>query len=152
MRRTVDAYMALPYTIELTPDDGSFFVKVKELEGCMSVGESSTDALAMIEDAMREWLAAAIEDGIEIPLPEAMQADRFSGKFPLRLPKSLHRKLAENAERDGVSLNQYLVMLLSERNAVAEVRRLLADPAAKSGRPHAGKNHVSRSLTTRESS
>ena len=123
MKKTVEEYMALPYTIEITPDDGSFFVKVRELEGCMSVGETKTDALAMIEDAMREWLAVAIEDGIDIPLPESMQADRYSGKFPLRLPKSLHRKLAKNAEKDSVSLNQYIVMLLSERNAIREVKK-----------------------------
>lgn len=33
MTKTVEEYMTLPYTIEITPDDGSFFVKVKELEG-----------------------------------------------------------------------------------------------------------------------
>jgi antitoxin HicB len=69
MKKTVEECLALPYTIEITPDDGSFFVKVKELEGCMSVGETRTDALAMIEDAMQEWFSAAIKDGIEIPLP-----------------------------------------------------------------------------------
>lgn len=132
--RTVDEFMNLPYTVELTPDDGSFFVKIKELDGCMTVGETMADALAMIEDAKRAWLAAALEDGIEIPLPEAMQTDRYSGKFPLRLPKSLHRKLAESAERDGVSLNQYLVTLLSERNALHEVKKLLGrDAGEKAG-------------------
>lgn len=128
--RTVDEYMSLPYTIELTPDDGSFFVKVKELDGCMSVGETKVEALAMIDDAMREWLTAALEDGIGIPLPEAMQADRYSGKFALRLPKSQHRQLAEAAERDGVSLNQYIVALLAERNSLVEVKRFLSQQAS----------------------
>lgn len=127
MKRTVDEYIALPYTIEITPDDGSFFVKVKELEGCMSVGESKADALIMIEDAMREWLSVALEDDMEIPLPEALQAGRYNGKFPLRLPKSLHRKLAEWAEQDNVSLNQYLVMLLSEKHSINQVKKMLAD-------------------------
>ena len=123
--KTVDDYMNLPYTVELTPDDGSFFVKVRELDGCMSVGATRTEAMAMIDDAMRAWLTVAIEDGLDIPLPDAMQSGRYSGKFPLRLPKSLHRKLAETAESDGVSLNQYLVALLSERNALHEIRQLL---------------------------
>lgn len=127
MKKTVEEYMTLPYTIEITPDDGSYFVKVKELEGCMTVGDAPADALTMIEDAMREWLAVAIEDGIEIPLPESMQAERYSGKFPLRLPKSLHRKLAEGAEQDGVSLNTYLVMLLSEKHSLHQVKLLLAE-------------------------
>lgn len=127
--RTVDDYMNLPYTVELTPDDGSYFVKVRELDGCMSVGATRAEALAMIDDAMRAWLAVAIEDGLDIPLPDAIQAGRYSGKFPLRLPKSLHRKLAETAESDGVSLNQYLVALLAERNALHEIRQLLGHVA-----------------------
>lgn len=139
MTKTVEEYMALPYTIEITPDDGSFFVKVKELDGCMSVAETKADALAMIEDAMQEWLVVAIEDGIEIPLPEAQQEDRYSGKFPLRLPKSLHRKLAQGAEKDRVSLNQYLVMLLSEKHSHHQFKKL-----ERAGSEH-GKLLVSRS-------
>jgi len=123
--KPVEELMKLPYTAEITADDGSYFAKIKELEGCMTVGETMAEALAMIEDAKLAWLTAAVEDGIEIPLPESMQAERYSGKFALRLPKSLHRQLAESAERDGVSLNQYLVTLLAERNALAEVKRLL---------------------------
>ncbi len=127
--RAVDELMKLPYTVEITPDDGSYFAKVKELEGCMTVGETMAEALAMIEDAKHAWLTAAVEDGIEVPLPESLQAERYSGKFALRLPKSLHRQLAGGAERDGVSLNQYLVTLLAERNALAEIKRHLTQQA-----------------------
>ncbi len=88
MEKTVEDYMKLPYAIEITPDDGSYFVKVKELEGCMTVGESRPEALEMIDDAMRGWLEIALEDGLEIPLPEALREDKYSGKFALRLPKS----------------------------------------------------------------
>ena len=126
MKKTVEEYLALPYTIELTADDGSYFIKVKELDGCMSVGSSKIDALAMIEDAMREWLVVAVEQGIDIPLPEDLQEDRYSGKFPLRMPKSLHRRLSLAAELDKVSLNQYLVMLLSETHALHQVKKILA--------------------------
>jgi predicted RNase H-like HicB family nuclease len=123
--KPVDDLMKLPYTVEITLDDGGYFAKIKELEGCMTVGDTTAAALAMIEDAKQARLTAAVEDGIEIPLPESMQAERYSGKFALRLPKSLHRQLAESAERDGVSLNQYLVTLLAERNALAAVKRQL---------------------------
>ena len=126
--KTIDDLMKLPYTVELTPDNGSFFAKVKELEGCMTIGESMAEALEMIEDAKQAWLTAAVEEGIEIPLPGSMQEERFSGKFALRLPKSLHCRLAESAEREGISLNQYIVTLLAERNALSEVRKLLTQP------------------------
>jgi predicted RNase H-like HicB family nuclease len=125
--KSVEELMKLPYTVEITPDDGSYFAKIKELEGCMTVGDTMAEALAMIEDAKLAWLTAAVEDGIEIPLPESMQTERYSGKFALRLPKSLHHQLAEGAVRDGVSLNQYLVTLLAERNPLADVKRLLAE-------------------------
>ncbi|MCI6085463.1 MAG: type II toxin-antitoxin system HicB family antitoxin [Selenomonas sp.] len=34
------------------------------------------------------------------------------------MPKSLHKKLAERAKREGISLNQYCVYLLSEHHAL----------------------------------
>lgn len=124
MKKTIEEYMSLPYTIEITPDEGSFFVKVKELEGCMSVGDTKAEALEMIDDAMLGWLTVALEDRLEIPLPESMQKERYSGKFPLRLPLSLHKKLAENAIKERTSLNQYLVMLLSEANTISHIKKL----------------------------
>lgn len=37
----------------------------------------------------------------------------YSGRLLLRMPKTLHQRLAEAAEKEGVSLNQYIVFLLS---------------------------------------
>ena len=125
MKKIVEDYMKLPYTIEITPDSGSYFIKVKELEGCMTVGETKVEALDMIEDAKRAWFEAVLEDGGEIPLPDEMREEKYSGKFALRLPKSQHKKLAEAAQRDGVSLNQYIVTLLAENNSFQAVRELL---------------------------
>jgi predicted RNase H-like HicB family nuclease len=63
-------YMALPYTIQLTPDvDGYWFAEIPLLDGCMTNGESQTDALAMIEDAKQAWLTTALELGMAIPEP-----------------------------------------------------------------------------------
>ncbi|ABA88046.1 antitoxin, HicB family [Syntrophotalea carbinolica DSM 2380] len=125
--KTVEEYMSLPYATTIIPDDGSYFVKVNEFEGCISVGETKAEALEMIEDAMREWLATAIEDGLDIPLPEALRETSYSGKFPLRMPKSMHGKLAMAAEREGVSLNQHIVALLAERQAIWQVGILVQD-------------------------
>lgn len=43
----------------------------------------------------------------------------YSGEVQLTMPKSLHFKLAEAAAREGVDLNQYLVTILSEQNALS---------------------------------
>ncbi|MCD5406261.1 MAG: toxin-antitoxin system HicB family antitoxin [Desulfotomaculum sp.] len=41
------------------------------------------------------------------------QQPAFSGKFTLRIPKSLHGILAKQAEQEDISLNQYLLSLIS---------------------------------------
>ena len=64
MSKTIDYYMELPYTIELTPDlEEGWFVTIKELPGCMSQGETAEEALEMIQDAMRGWIEVELEDG-----------------------------------------------------------------------------------------
>ena len=46
-------------------------------------------------------------------IPEPISDDDFSGKFTLRLPKSLHKLLSIQAEKEGISLNQYALYKLS---------------------------------------
>ena len=53
-----------------------------------------------------------LEDGLEIPLPHEA-VERYSGRFVLRIPRSLHRQLAHASKRNGTSLNQYVMHLLS---------------------------------------
>jgi len=44
-----------------------------------------------------------------------MQAnsEQYNGKISLRIPKSLHRELVEEAAKEGVSLNQYALYRLA---------------------------------------
>lgn len=87
-----------------------------DLPGCITCEETAEAAVANAIDAKKEWLSAAIEDGIDIPCPDS--SDNYSGQFKLRLPKSLHKQLAEDAKRDGISMNQYCVYLLAQNNAL----------------------------------
>lgn len=113
-------YMGLPYTIKITPEEvEGYFVEIEEFEGCMSQGETIEEVLENIKEAQEGWLEVAIEEGLEIPLPKVME--EYSGKFVLRVPKSLHRKLSNLAEEESVSLNQMIVSLLSERFALRRV-------------------------------
>jgi antitoxin HicB len=66
----------------------------------------------MIADAMRVWIEAALETGQDIPEPRP--AEKYSGKFIVRLPRSLHRELVETAEREGVSLNMFVSTVLGK--------------------------------------
>lgn len=105
-------YLALPYKYELRQNaDGSWFARVVELPGCMTEGDTEKEALRMLHDAMRDWLAVALEKGRRIPQPTA--DSRYSGRLLVRMPKTLHRQLAERAEAEGASLNQLVVSALS---------------------------------------
>ncbi|MCK4761427.1 MAG: type II toxin-antitoxin system HicB family antitoxin [Candidatus Aminicenantes bacterium] len=118
-KKDIDYYMNLPYKIVIQKDPhGGFFAKVEELEGCMTQGEIYDETSRNIVEAMELWLESSLEMGIDIPEPDVVS--RYSGKFILRLPKSLHRKLAEKAKKENVSLNQYAVHLLSERNVLRQ--------------------------------
>ncbi|MQL53672.1 toxin-antitoxin system HicB family antitoxin [Desulfofundulus thermobenzoicus] len=99
---------------KLSPEDGGgWLAEIPELPGCMSDGETPQEALANIEDAKRAWIEVAIQRGQQVPLPESDSDDDYSGKFTLRLPKFLHRQLVKAAKKEGVSLNQYVIALLS---------------------------------------
>lgn len=112
MEKNLEYYMSLPYTIEMIYDpEDAWFVRVKELPGCMSQGDDPNDAIEMIHDAMRGWLEVSLEDGDVIPEPAP--DEEFSGKFVVRLPRSLHRQLVETAAREGVSLNQFVNVALA---------------------------------------
>ncbi|MCX7783071.1 MAG: type II toxin-antitoxin system HicB family antitoxin, partial [Meiothermus sp.] len=67
----------------------------------------------------------AYEHGDEIPLPSTERS--YGGRVLVRMPPSLHRRLAEGAEAEGVSLNQHIVGLLSEASALHAVRLELHD-------------------------
>lgn len=111
--KTLSDYLAMPYRMEIIEDkeEGGFVASYPELPGCITVGETIESAATNALEAKREWLIAAIEERIEIREPEGLES--YSGQFKLRIPKSLHRSLTEHAKKEGISMNQYCVYLLS---------------------------------------
>ena len=119
LTKEIEKYLNLPYTFELIKEDsGIYFVKVKELPGCMSNGKTADEAMENIKDVMEIWLESSLRRGLEIPLPEVMR--EYSGRFIVRVPASLHKKLVLEAKKEGVSLNQYVVYLLTDRSSKKE--------------------------------
>lgn len=115
--KDLDYYMNIPFRIEITPDtdEGGYAASFPELPGCLTCGDTIESAVRNAEDAKKEWLSAALESGI--PIPEPVPADDYSGQFKLRLPKTLHKQLSEQAKAEGISMNQYCIYLLSQNNA-----------------------------------
>ncbi len=110
---TVQEYLKLPYTIEVIKDEsGGYFAKVLELPGCMTQADDFAELAEMIQDAMSAWIETALVDGEPVPIPK--RTDDYSGKFMVRLPKSLHRDLSHLAKQEGVSLNAFVSIALGQ--------------------------------------
>jgi predicted RNase H-like HicB family nuclease len=112
-------YTAIDYPVELSrwcEEEESYWVaEIPDLPGCVSDGESPDEAVESLGEAKRLWIEARLENGHHIPEPTDTRG--YSGRLLLRMPKSLHRKLAAQSRREGTSLNMYVVSLLSERSA-----------------------------------
>ena len=123
-RKPLEYYLGLRYPVTLVPEaEGGYTATINDLPGCVSVGETAEEVLSMIEDARRLWLEVAYEHGDEIPLPSTER--EYGGRVLVRMPPRLHRRLLEQAEAEGVSLNQHIVTLLAEASALNVVRREL---------------------------
>ena len=116
--RTLNDYLTLPYKLEIVEDqeEGGFVASYPDLPGCISCGETVESAVANARDAKKVWLEAAMEDGVTIAEPDSLED--YSGQFKLRIPRSLHRSLAEHSKQEGISMNQYCLYLLSKNDAI----------------------------------
>ncbi len=127
--KDTDYYLSLPYTIELQrEDETTWFARVRELPGCMTEGDSLAEAAEMLQDAMAAWIDTALEDGKPVPEPRP-DAD-YSGKFVVRVSRSLHRDLVDAADREGVSLNQFIATELARAVGRPSTVVRAAPPAA----------------------
>ena len=114
MIKDLSYYMSLPYQIEVVreQEEGGYTLHCPELPGCITCAETVSAGMEMLEDAKKCWFTACLEDGV--PIPEPARLEDYSGQFKLRLPKSLHKQLAQRSSEEGVSMNQYCVYLLSK--------------------------------------
>ena len=116
MEKDLNYYLSLPYSkviVKRDDEDGVHYIgKVLEIDGCMGDGETEALAIESLNDSLEAILESMLEHGDHIPEP--VIEDNFSGKFIVRLPKSLHRRLALESQKEGVSLNQYALFKLSQ--------------------------------------
>jgi antitoxin HicB len=114
--KNLDYYMGLAYPIRIYPEpDGSgYTAEIPDLPGCITCADTLEELWAMIEDAKRTWIEGSLEESLPIAEPSWSTEDNGSGKFTVRVPRSLHRKLVEQARREGVSLNQFINVALAE--------------------------------------
>lgn len=103
-----------------SPDDYQMVVLWSEQDRCYVVtipawqnarthGETLEDAVRNGRDVLKLLIDSAKRHREPMPPPQR----QYSGNLRLRLPVSLHGRLAREAEREGVSLNQWIVSRLA---------------------------------------
>ncbi len=122
-QRGVDDYMRLSYRMEVYRDGDYWAAEFPELPGLAAGHETWDGLLAMVEDAKRAYFTAMLGDSLPIPEPNA-----HSGRFVVRVPKSLHADLVIRARREGVSLNTLCVAALAR--AIEEAVRVAMESPA----------------------
>lgn len=111
----VNDYMKMPYTRlvqEMNDESGHYYYgRILELDGCQSTGDTLAELYENLNEAMEGYLEVKITNNLPIPLPN--KVSDYSGKFVIRLPKTLHQRLSIEAEQEGVSLNQWALYKLA---------------------------------------
>ncbi len=135
--KPLEYFLKLEYPFDVIADpEGGYVVEFPDLPGCLTQVETLEEIPYMVEDVRSGWLECEYDrDPTDIPLPS--YPVEYSGRFDVRIPKLLHRLLSDAAERDGVSLNQYVVALLARGEAEDRVLRQ-AEPAAVQRRLQTG--------------
>lgn len=120
-------YKSLNYRIELffEPEEKYWYAEFPELPGCLAHGATKEEALANAIKAEEAWLEATFESGRDIPEPRP--EIEYSGRFLLRVPKSLHKKLADEALREGTSINRLAIQILSEELERRQTMKTVTD-------------------------
>jgi predicted RNase H-like HicB family nuclease len=113
--KKIEDYLKAPYKRVLIPaeESGTYTAEIVEFPGCVSQGQTPVEALENLETASRGWIEAVLDLGQEVPPPSI--TEEHSGKISLRLPRSLHRRAAQMAQRDGVSLNLFIATAIAEK-------------------------------------
>ena len=111
----ISDYMKLPYTRlvqEINDESGHYFYgRILELDGCQTTSDNLTELYSDLNELMGSYIEIKLENNLPIPIPQS--AEKYSGKFVVRLPKTLHQKLAIEAQKEGVSLNQLALYKLA---------------------------------------
>ncbi len=117
-----------------------FEARVKELPDVVEYGDTAEEAYALAIDTIETTAEILAEKGRRMPRPMEIPDD-YSGRVTLRLPKTLHRSLAQAADDEGVSLNAYLVYVLTNFSGMVAGARVSGSSAewTKVKQPDAGK-------------
>lgn len=95
------------YARRLVPDEtGGYVASIQEFPGCIAEGDTAEEAVKNLDEAAASWVEASLSTGYEIRDPISFHG--YSGKIALRIPRGLHKQVAELAALEECSINQLL--------------------------------------------
>ncbi|MCK9594216.1 MAG: toxin-antitoxin system HicB family antitoxin [Candidatus Omnitrophica bacterium] len=101
------------YSINIvwSDEDAGFIATIPEFKNLSAFGNTYEEALKEAETVLEGYIESLKAENV--PLPEPHKISEYSGQTRLRMPRDLHQAIALGAQRQGVSQNTYMVMLLS---------------------------------------
>lgn len=96
-------------------ENGEWIAHFVELPNISAGGDSVEEAIYELKEAWELAKEVYEEEGMEIP--KAPSLKDYSGRFHVRIDKRLHRTLALEAGRAGVSLNALVAQKLAQSGA-----------------------------------
>jgi antitoxin HicB len=121
----VEEILGRPYSWIVKPDGpDTFSAKIAEFPGCVSQGATFDEAWANLREVAAEWLQAS--HASHFPIPDPPSDELPSGKLLLRMRRSIHSRAQQRAEADGVSLNAWIVSVVSEALGMTRTARTTA--------------------------
>jgi predicted RNase H-like HicB family nuclease len=67
--------MSIQYSAHIvwSHEDGAYVAMAFELPGCMADGASQEEALSNLQEAAKQWIAVAKEEGRDLPTPQTLE-------------------------------------------------------------------------------
>lgn len=128
------------FNVFWSEEDQGFIATCPDFHGLSAFGETAEEALSEANLALEGFCESYVEHKKD--LPEVTSQPECSGQIRLRMPVSLHQSLTLNAQREGVSLNQYMVYLLSGGVSTQSLIGLLDEHLGKIKRTVDTSNHA----------
>jgi predicted RNase H-like HicB family nuclease len=102
---------AQAYRVYIEPGvEDAYVATVPDFPGISGCGDSPHEAVAEAYAGLADALETFELDGRAVPEPLAA----FNGQLTVRVPRTLQRLLVDRAEREGVSVNAAVTMLLTQ--------------------------------------
>lgn len=99
------------YRLFYSEEDEGYIATIAELPNCSAFGDDPLEALQEAKKAASLYIEYFLEKEVEVPEPFSLR--NYSGKFNVRIPPDLHRKLSRESALQNLSLNTLISSVLS---------------------------------------